>query len=127
MEANSGLWPKKIRLTVCLNEALNEELRRASLEQDKLISAISRGVLTQWALARAAACLNAGMAVNTGRPFLPLPLCLEFSPSNLRERFLENDMAQLRIKRGQHSSVGTESARHVVGCIQPVARSNFVG
>jgi hypothetical protein len=64
MEANSGLWPKKIRLTVCLNEALNEELRRASLEQDKLISAISRGVLTQWALARAAACLNAGMAVS---------------------------------------------------------------
>jgi hypothetical protein len=50
--APSGLWPKEIRLTVCLNEALNDELRRAAVQQDKPLSAIIRGILTAWAIER---------------------------------------------------------------------------
>jgi hypothetical protein len=36
-----------------------------------------------------------------------LLLCLEFGPSYLRERSLENEIAQLGVKRYQHSSVRT--------------------
>jgi hypothetical protein len=50
--APCGLWPKEIRLTVCLNEALDDELRRAAVQQDKPLSAIIRGILTAWAVQR---------------------------------------------------------------------------
>jgi hypothetical protein len=53
MKPIEGIWPKEVRLTVCLPESLERELRMAAVEQDKPLSAIIRGVLTKWALARA--------------------------------------------------------------------------
>ena len=52
MKLIEGIWPKEVRLTVCLPESLEEELRRAAIEQDKPLSAIIRGILIKWALAR---------------------------------------------------------------------------
>ena len=52
MKTIEGIWPKEVRLTVCLPESLEKELRTAAVEQDKPLSAIIRSILTKWALAR---------------------------------------------------------------------------
>ena len=40
MKTVEGILPKEVRLTVCLPESLEKELRLASVEQDKPLSAI---------------------------------------------------------------------------------------
>jgi hypothetical protein len=67
------LWPQEIRLTVCLNAALSDELRRASIEQDKPISAIIRAVLTRWALA----CRGSTMSIFKADPAAALTKTLD--------------------------------------------------